>query len=141
MYTQINITSYRIGPWAGRLPLRLISVAVMEATQQGENKYNVATDHQAKQNKTKHHIQNAYVCVHPCTLTSVTQLEVKNNKTRSPVPTIVEKLGRDCLLCLLINGSLASSFLYITGMSFCRGSVTMAKCIISVNRPDPVRYC
>ena len=35
----------------------------MEATQQGENKYNVATDHQAKQNKTKHHIQNAYVCV------------------------------------------------------------------------------
>ena len=52
MCTQINITSYRIGPWAGRLPLRLISVAVMEATQQGENKYNVATDHQAKQNKT-----------------------------------------------------------------------------------------
>ena len=51
MYTQINITSYRIGPWSGRLPLRLISVAVMEATQQGENKYNVATDHQAKQTK------------------------------------------------------------------------------------------
>ena len=35
VYTQINITSYRIGPWAGRLPLRLISVAVMEATQDG----------------------------------------------------------------------------------------------------------
>ena len=36
----------------------------MEATQQGENKYNMATDHQAKQNKTKHHIHNAYMCVY-----------------------------------------------------------------------------
>ena len=39
-----------MGPWAGRLPLRLESVAVMEATQQNEYKLNV--DHQIKQNKT-----------------------------------------------------------------------------------------
>ena len=63
MYIQINITSYRMGPWAGRLPLRLKTVAVMDATQQNENKYNVATDHQTKQNKTKHHTQHAGVCV------------------------------------------------------------------------------
>ena len=47
-----------IGPWAGRLPLRLRSVAVMEATQQNENKLNV--DHQTKQNT----IPNMRACVY-----------------------------------------------------------------------------
>ena len=50
---------------AGRLPLILIPVAVMEATQQGEHKYNVATDHQAKQNKTKQNpISKMRACVY-----------------------------------------------------------------------------
>ena len=47
-----------MGPWAGRLPLRLESVAVMEATQQNENKLNV--DHQTKQNT----IPNMRACVY-----------------------------------------------------------------------------